>query len=238
VLGIVSHDLRNPLQSIAAATMILQREPQTDETAENIAAIAEASAEMQRLVEDLLDVSTIEAGRLLIHKEEVALPDLMSELQTIVSPQVKALDARIEVLLAPDLPPVAIDRHRILQVLLNLVGNALKFGAQGGLVTLGAERCDEAIRIWVQDTGEGIGSDELSKVFDRFWRADQGSGVGLGLALAKGIVEAHGGQIGVTSQPGAGSVFFFTLPHSHANAVPTQEGPPGHEALLNTTLAT
>jgi PAS domain S-box-containing protein len=224
LVAFISHDLRNPLESISAATAILQLVPQTAENAENIESIARASTEMQRLVQDLLDVSTIEAGRMFVHRTEVDLRQLILELHTIVSPQVKAKGARIETRLVPGLSTISIDRHRILQVLLNLIGNALKFGEPGVVVTVGAERQDEAIRIWVQDTGDGISDEELPNVFDRFWRADRRAGTGLGLALAKGIVEAHGGQIGVTSQLGVGSTFFFTLPLRSTNASPAREG--------------
>jgi signal transduction histidine kinase len=190
MVAFISHDLRNPLESISAATAILQLVPQTAENEENIESIARASTEMQRLVQDLLDVSTIEAGRMFVHRTEVDLRQLILELHTIVSPQVKARGARIETRLVPGLPTVSIDRHRILQVLLNLIGNALKFGEPGVVVTLGAERQDKVIRIWVQDTGDGISDEEVSRVFDRFWRSDRRAGTGLGLALAKGIVEA------------------------------------------------
>jgi CheY-like chemotaxis protein len=191
---------------------MLQREAQPAESIEDIETITRASTQMQRLVQDLLDVSTIEAGRLSIDREPVEVPELIAELLTLVSPQVKAGIARIETRLATDLPQVSIDRHRILEVLLNLIGNAFKFGMPGGLVIVGAEPHDDALRVWVQDTGAGIGPEQLPRVFDRFWRADRRAGAGLGLAVAKGIVEAHGGQIGVTSQLGTGSTFFFTLP--------------------------
>ena len=212
MVAFVSHDLRDPLQSISAATATLRREPQTEENAESLKSIERASTQMQRLVQDLLDISLIEAGRLLIDREEVDLPDLMLELQTLVFPQIKAKNARLETRLAADSPRVSIDRHRILEVLLNLIGNSLKFGAAGGLVTVGVERKEDAVRFWVQDTGAGISPEQLDRIFDRFWRADRGAGAGLGLSVAKGIVEAHGGRIDVTSQVGAGSTFFFTLP--------------------------
>jgi PAS domain S-box-containing protein len=232
MVAFISHDLRNPLESISAATAILQLVPQTAENEENIESIARASTEMQRLVQDLLDVSTIEAGRMFVHRTEVDLRQLILELHTIVSPQVKARGARIETRLVPGLPTVSIDRHRILQVLLNLIGNALKFGEPGVVVTLGAERQDKVIRIWVQDTGDGISDEEVSRVFDRFWRSDRRAGTGLGLALAKGIVEAHGGQIGVTSQLGVGSTFFFTLPLHAAAVSPARDGLADRERLL------
>ena len=227
MVAFVSHDLRNPLQSISAATASLRLEPQTADNAESLDSIARASTQMRKLVQDLLDVSMIEAGRLPINREQVDLADLMLELQMLVVPQIKASDAALHVSLAPHLPAVSIDRHRIVEVLLNLVGNALKFGAAGGIVRLGAERVENAVRIWVEDQGPGISLEHVERVFDRFWRADSGAGAGLGLAVAKGIVEAHGGRIGVTSQPGGGSTFFFTLPlESTAAAVPPRPRAP------------
>jgi signal transduction histidine kinase/ActR/RegA family two-component response regulator len=208
----ISHDLRDPLQSISAATATLRLEPQTADSAESIESIAHASTQMRRLVQDLLDVSMIEAGRLPVHHELVDLRDLVVESQTLVLPRVKAQRVRIETRLPEGLPPVLIDRHRILQVLLNLIGNALKFGAEGGALTLGAEEHEGTIRVWIQDRGSGISPEHLPRVFDRFWRADRRGGAGLGLAVAKGIVEAHGGRIGVTSEVAVGSTFFFSLP--------------------------
>jgi len=219
LVAFISHDLRDPLQSISAATATLRLEPQTPDNAESLESIARASTQMRRLVQDLLDVSMIEAGRPPINREQVDLRDLIFEVQTLALPQIKESQAGIETRLAPDLPGLAIDRHRILQVLLNLICNALKFGAPGGIVTLGVDRQPEAVRFWVHDNGAGISSDQLDRVFDRFWRSGRGAGAGLGLAVAKGIVEAHGGQIGVTSQPDAGSLFFFTLPFQSETGV-------------------
>jgi len=212
MIAVVSHDLRDPLQSIAAAAAALRLEPQTDENAESIESIALASTQMRRLVQDLLDISMIEAGCLPLDPERVDLPGLLLEAQRLLLPLVRARSVRIETQLAANLPPVPVDRHRILQVLVNLMSNALKFGSAGGLVTVGAERELDAIRVWVRDTGDGIPAEQLDRVFERFWRADRSAGAGLGLAVAKGVVDAHGGRIGVTSRPGAGSTFFFTLP--------------------------
>jgi PAS domain S-box-containing protein len=214
MIAVISHDLRDPLQTISTAASAMRLAPQSLENGDSIESIALASMQMRRLVADLLDITLIEAGRLSIVREPVDLRDLLREAYTLLQPQIDAANVRIETRLAADLPPVSIDRHRVLQVLLNLMGNALKFGAAGGLVILGAERQDSAIRIWVEDTGVGIRPDQLDHVFDRFWQADRQAhrGAGLGLAVAKGVVEAHGGQIGVTSRPGAGSTFFFTLP--------------------------
>jgi|RhiMethySRZTD1v2_1073278.scaffolds.fasta_scaffold01619_12 PAS domain S-box-containing protein len=234
MVAFVSHDLRDPLQSISAATASLRLEPQSDDNSESIESIARASTQMHRLVQDLLDVSLLEAGRLPINREPVELLDLMLELQKMVVPQLKASGAGLDTRLAPDLPVVSVDRHRILAVLLNLVGNALKFGAAGGVVTVGAERTEGAVRLWVEDTGSGISPEQIDRVFDRFWRATSSGGAGLGLAVAKGIVEAHGGRIGVTSQIGVGSTFFFTLPlHAIADAALTRERrAPGADARV------
>jgi PAS domain S-box-containing protein len=212
LVAFISHDLRDPLQSISAATATLRLGPQTADNAESLESITRASAQMRRLVQDLLDVSMLEAGRLPVNREPVDLRDLILEVQTLALPQIKASQTGIETRLAADLPCLAVDRHRILQVLLNLVGNALKFVGPGGRVTIGVDRQADAVRIWVHDNGSGISVDQLDRVFDRFWRAGHGAGAGLGLAVAKGIVEAHGGQIGVTSESGAGTLFFFTLP--------------------------
>ena len=214
MIAVISHDLRDPLQTISTAASAMRLAPQSLENGDSIESIALASMQMRRLVADLLDLTLIEAGRLSIVREPVDLRDLLREAQTLLQPQVDAANVRIETRLGGDLPAVSIDRHRVMQVLVNLMGNALKFGAAAGLVILGAERQDSTIRIWVEDTGVGISPDQLDHVFDRFWQADRRArrGAGLGLAVAKGIVEAHGGQIGVTSRPGAGSTFFFTLP--------------------------
>jgi len=218
-IAVVSHDLRDPLQSIAAAVATLQLEPDDAGKAEGIQSITFASTQMRLLVQDLLDISQIDAGRFSISKDKVDLTALVKEAQTLFQPQAEAKAVRLECQLAADLPPVAADRHRVLQVLLNLIGNALKFVPAGSAITLGAEPDGDAVRVWVADTGIGIADDHLAKVFERFWRADrrEGGGVGLGLAVAKAIVEAHGGRIGVTSRLGAGSTFHFTL-HVHLAA--------------------
>jgi signal transduction histidine kinase len=218
MVAFVSHDLGNPLAGISMAAAVLGRGPHASEHAATIESIAYASAEMERLLQDLLDVTAIEAGRLTIAQEQVDLAELMAQAQKIIALQAKSHEARIEIRVASGVPAVSIDRHRILQVLLNLTGNALKFGPRGGLVTLGAERQDDAIRLWVEDSGPGVRPDHVPRVFELFWRADRRRGAGIGLAVAKGIVEAHGGRIGVTSQIGTGSTFFFTLPLHPATA--------------------
>jgi signal transduction histidine kinase len=214
MIAIVSHDLRDPLQTITTAAATLLFEPLDDDKAESVRRISLASTQMRRLVQDLLDLSRIEAGQLSIRQERISLMALVKEACTLFQPQAAAKGVRLECRVTEDLTPVAGDRHRVLQVLQNLVSNALKFVPAGGAITVSVEWQDDVVRVNVADTGAGIADDDLTKVFDRFWRADRrdGGGVGLGLAVAKGIVEAHGGTIGARSQLGTGSVFYFTLP--------------------------
>jgi signal transduction histidine kinase len=113
-----------------------------------------------------------------------------------------------------DCPPVRADRDRVLQVFSNLVGNALKFTPPGGVVTVGAAPEEGAVRFWVRDTGPGIAPEDVERLWDPFWQADgpaRSGGAGLGLAITRGLVEAHGGRVWVESQPGAGTTFGFTL---------------------------
>ena len=231
-IAVVSHDLRDPLQSISAATAMLQLDPDDAERAEGIQSITLASTQMRLLVQDLLDISQIDAGGFSITKGRVDLTALIKEAQTLFQPQAEEKAVRLECQFADDLPPVSADRHRVLQVLLNLVGNALKFAFAGGTVVLGAERDGDMIRVSVADTGVGIADDHVTKVFERFWRADrrEGGGVGLGLAVAKAIVEAHGGRIGVTSRLGAGSTFHFTL-EVHSTAADRDQAATGDRTI-------
>jgi len=222
MIAFVSHDLRDPLQSIAAGAAALRLERRRAENTENIESIALACTQMRLLVQDLLDMSLIDAGRLPMQRDGVDLGDLMREAETLFHPQAESRSVRLERVLAADLPPVLIDRHRILQVLSNLIGNALKFVPARGVITIGAERQDDVVRVWVRDTGVGIAAADLPRVFERFWGTDRraGGGAGLGLAVARGIVEAHGGRIGVDSRPGDGSTFHFTVLRYLADAEP------------------
>ena len=136
--------------------------------------------------------------------------DALDMLQPIAASKGQRLDTAIE----PDLPAVPLDGARIQQVISNLVGNAIRFSPAGSVITIGAQGCPGAVRIFVTDAGPGIRPDELPRIFDRYWQGKgrERGGLGLGLAIAKGIVEAHGGCIGVYSAPGAGTTFHFDVP--------------------------
>lgn len=216
VLGIVSHDLRNPLSAVGMLARRLGDRPVDEEERRSIAENIQSSvAWMHRLMQDLLDVASIEAGRLSV---EPAPQDVATLAQSVVPMFAATAESRqiaIETDVPHDMPPVLADASRIVQVLSNLVGNALKFTPPSGRVTIGARVHGPEVVVSVRDTGAGIPESEIAHVFDRFWhsrRTSETRGTGLGLAIAQGIVRAHGGRLWVDSRVGEGSTFRFTLP--------------------------
>lgn len=215
ILGIVAHDLRNPLNTIAMATSLLIEEPGPETARISQLRIIKRSGErMNRLIQDLLSVTTIEAGRLSIVPRKVTVHDIFREASEMLEPIAREKSLTFVVMAADDLPAVRADPARVLQVLSNLVGNAVKFTPPGGTITLSAARTDGPVQCSVTDTGPGIPAAQIPRLFGKFWQAKRGDGrgVGLGLAIARGIVEAHGGTIDVRSEMGRGSVFSFALP--------------------------
>jgi signal transduction histidine kinase len=220
VLKIVSHDLRNPLSTIGmAAEMILET---ADEAAQvrGVGIIRRSSERMNRMVQDLLDVAKLETGRLAIEVEDTAVAILIDEAIETLAPLAEEKGLALSSVLSPDLPGICVDRGRILQVLSNLIGNAIKFTPDGGEITLHARPEAGSVRFAVTDTGPGIAPDQMQRIFGRFWqaRATDRRGLGLGLTIAKSIVEAHGGRIGAESRAGEGSEFWFTVPRADAPA--------------------
>jgi PAS domain S-box-containing protein len=217
MLSIVSHDLRNPLSAISMCARVLRENPPADEAARSglLDTISQSTEWTHRLIEDLLDVTTIERGHLSLE----ARPEEASQLalQALHMFNVEASEAGIslDVRLPTSLPLVEADGARVVQVLGNLLRNAIKFTSREGRVVLATEARDDSILFSVGDTGPGISEENLSHVFDRYWQASKGArarGTGLGLSIAKGIVEAHGGRMWVESAPGKGSIFYFTIP--------------------------
>jgi PAS domain S-box-containing protein len=228
VLSIVAHDLRNPLAAASLATFALVRPEgerrQVSETA--VARIQRSLTQANRLIEDLLDVSRLEGkGGLTVEPRPVAVEKLARETTDMLGSAADAASISLRVEIARGLVPVCADAPRIVQVLGNLVGNALKFTPRGGVVRITAEPLGQEVVFTVADTGPGIPPEQLSHLFDRFWQARpaEGRGAGLGLAIAKGIVEAHGGRIWAESQLGHGSRFAFTLPCAEGACAPTRE---------------
>ena len=216
VLAIVSHDLRNPLSAVILGSSMLQMSPtMADEDREQLETIEASAKRMNRLIADLLDVTRLEGGkRLPIEPASVPVAELMREADDLFRAQAAVASVTIEYQVEDDLPPVYADHHRVMQVLSNLIGNSLKFTPPGGRITVSANRQDGMVRWRIADTGPGIPHEHLSDIFSPYWQAKRTErlGAGLGLPIAKGIVEAHGGRIWAESEQGEGTQFYFTLP--------------------------
>ena len=215
VLQIVSHDLRNPLHTIGmAAELIRDLPPDAERRTHTIDMIKRSTEGMNRLIEDLLDVAKLETGSLAIEVEPVPAAALMSDATEMLGPLVREKGLAFVTSSAETIPHLCVDRGRILQVFSNLVGNAVKFTPAGGQISLGSRIDGAMVRLSVADTGPGIPSGQLDQIFAKFWQAKSSDrrGLGLGLSIAKSIVEAHGGRIGVESTVGKGTEFWFTLP--------------------------
>jgi signal transduction histidine kinase len=210
MLGMVSHDLRSPLNAINLNLALMGREVQRPEIAEMKRSVARAN----RLIQDLLISSMLDAGALPVEVRDEPIPPLVDEVMQLH--RAVALESRVALTahVACELPSVPLDRHRIVQLLSNLVGNAVKFTPAGGGVELRVRCDDEHVVFEVADTGRGIAPDELPRLFDRFWQGAHArrAGAGLGLTIAKGIAVAHGGELLVESALGRGSTFTAMLP--------------------------
>lgn len=212
VLGIVAHDLRNPVGVIHMQAALLRRHP--ERAAQSADVIERSARRMNRLIQDLLDVTCVEAGQLSVERGPVPIGKLLAD--AVEVQRTLACSAALELHLdvAPGLPDLSADRDRLLQVFENLIGNALKFTAAGGRITIGAAARGGEVQFQVADTGAGIPAEDVPHLFDRFWRSRRAArrGAGLGLSIAKGVVEAHGGRIWVESTPGRGTTVCFTIP--------------------------
>jgi PAS domain S-box-containing protein len=210
VLAVVAHDLRNPLNTVQLALDTLA-EPGTLE--KNVQLIRRALGQMQSLIDDLLDAASIRASRLRIAPGVLDARSLVQEVADDFAAEAKEKGVLLAVV-AGDSAQLPGDGRRLSQALSNLLNNALKFTDAGGQVTLSVDVHDEHVRIEVSDTGRGIAPDEADRVFDREWQSDETAhlGSGMGLYIAKGIVEAHAGQVNVQSMLGKGSTFAIVLP--------------------------
>jgi K+-sensing histidine kinase KdpD len=218
LLSTVSHELRTPLATIKGyATMLLEydRRLKRDEKREYLIAIDKAADRLAELIDHLLDTSRLEAGLLKLERMPTSISKLMRE--AVADARIREPKRRIELELERGLPKLTIDAKRIRQVVDNLIDNAIKYSPEETKVMVGARRVGQEILVSVVDQGVGIPEEELPKVFDRMYRLEQRltgemRGMGLGLAIARGLVEAHGGRIWAESEMGKGSAFYFTLP--------------------------
>jgi PAS domain S-box-containing protein len=222
MMGIVSHDLRNPASAVKmlARSILAEARERNDipaDVVERVEVTLQAAAQIDSLIQDLLDVTRLEAGRLSVAPRNVAPLPLVEaalySMRTLAESSGVALAATYE----EELPMVYADPERVTQLLSNLVGNALKFTPAGGQVEVRVQPYGEGVLVSVVDTGDGIPADQLPHVFERFFQVSSprmGSrhGAGLGLPIARGIVEAHGGTIWIESADGRGTTVRFTLP--------------------------
>jgi signal transduction histidine kinase len=220
VLGIVAHDLRNPLNLIAMSNQLLPEETRSPERRKVAAINARAVKQMSRLIDDLLDTVRLQAGALSLNIENVSVDETFHEAAAAARAAAGARNIDLQVLTPePDIM-VRADPLRVVQIVGNLLGNAVKFVPENGQVTLRAARDGQQVLFQIEDSGPGIPAADVEHLFDKFWQGRKGDrrGVGLGLTIAKGLVEAQGGRIWVETALGAGSTFSFTLPAAAADA--------------------
>jgi signal transduction histidine kinase len=226
VLAVVSHDLQNPLSAIQVNAQLLAeslpRTPGRDAERTRSQRIVRSVGHMKRLISDLLDSARLESGTIAMVRAPEAPAHLVGEALEGTSPP-EGTRVRLESDVEPGLPPCACDRERVLQVLGNLLGNALKYSPPDGRVRLSARRDGAAVRFTVADEGPGVRPEHRVRLFQRYFRAEErGRGAGLGLYIARGIVEAHGGRIWLEPDEQPGARFSFTLPLAQADCAPAR----------------
>ena len=215
VLAVVAHDLRSPLNLVVMTTQLLaDGEIPKEKCNELLAIIQRAARRMNRLIEDLLEIVRQESGRIALDFQDTSAAYLLAQTTEIFQPAAMEKGVSLRVTDAPSGLDVWADAERIVQVMSNLVGNALKFVPRGGSIVLKCEKSGTEAIFSVTDSGLGITPEDLHKLFEKFWqrRGTDKRGIGLGLTIAKGIVEAHAGRIWAESRVGVGSTFYFSLP--------------------------
>jgi PAS domain S-box-containing protein len=220
MMGVVSHDLRNPVNAVKMLAAAILREGEGAKLPSAVSGHAEvmlqAARQMDALIQDLLDVSRIESGKMQLSPRVSSIAGLVEQTRAMLQPQADELGVVISAKLPTNLPEVDVDPERSIQVLSNLIGNAVKYSSSGGEVVVTAAAEEDVIRVSIADQGAGIPEDELPRVFDRFWQSKRTnrSGAGLGLTIARGIVRAHAGRIWIESKQGEGTTVHFTLPRA------------------------
>ncbi|MBN1993791.1 MAG: hybrid sensor histidine kinase/response regulator [Anaerolineae bacterium] len=223
-INIAAHELRTPLAILIGYATVLEEETE-NLTHEYISIIARNAMRLRALIEDMLNLKYLESGIPSLSQDKLNLPEVITDaIQDIaLLAQKKGLTVHVDV--PPDLPPLIADRQKFDLIIMNLLDNALKFTPAGGQVTLKAETAAEGVKISVSDTGIGIPEDKIERVFDRFFQVQDSltrayEGMGLGLAIVRGMVDVCGGKIQVTSKEGEGTTFTFTLPLDNSKVEP------------------
>lgn len=217
-ISVISHELKTPVALIKGYASTLRREDANWDAGtvhESLAIIEEESDRLHRLIDNLLEASRIQAGTLKLELDDVSIPRLAAK--TVERFRVQATSHDLVLGFPPEFPPAWADEERLESVFANLIGNAIKYSPGGGTIRVGGSALPDHLELFVSDEGEGIPAEKQSRLFQPFYRVDSGlerrtQGVGLGLFLAKAIIEGHGGHIWVESTPGRGSTFRFTLP--------------------------
>ncbi|MGH7615689.1 MAG: GAF domain-containing sensor histidine kinase [Gemmatimonadaceae bacterium] len=219
MVAVVSHDLKNPLATIQMAVSFLKHEivPSDDDHAlerKQLDVIERSAGRMYRLIHELLDTASIEAGEVHLARSPATAYELVIDAIELLRPLAAQKCVELLADVPSGLPSVVADRERVLQVFSNIGGNAIKFTPQGGCVDFRVVRCGAALQFSIRDSGPGISPSDMPHIFDRYWQAEKtrSLGSGLGLPIAKRLIEAHGGELRVESELGRGSCFTFTLP--------------------------
>jgi signal transduction histidine kinase len=213
LLGIVAHDLRGPVSSVRLQAHLVISGNSAAEMRTHGETILRITDRMIRLIDDLVDLSHLEAGRLAMRPARVQLQPLLDEVLAGWATRAASKQLELELATESDLPELMIDSTKMRHVFDNLIDNALEVTASGK-ITIGACRDGSSVRLWVADTGPGIAREDLSRAFERFWRgpSSRHKGVGIGLSIVHAIVVAHGGRAWIESEPGEGTRVSFTLP--------------------------
>jgi signal transduction histidine kinase len=219
MVAVVAHDLKNPLATIQMSVSFLRDEVVPDDEAHSLErkhldVIHRSARGMYRLIHDLLDTAAMESGHLVLVTAPTSVYELIIDALELLRPLAASKRLALTTCVPLGLPPIIVDRERVMQVFSNVVGNAIKFTPAGGDIRIDVANDGSLVEFAVADTGPGIAAGDLPHLFDRYWQA-KGSprtGSGLGLPIAKRIVEAHGGHVRVDSQPGRGTRVSFALP--------------------------
>ena len=212
-LGIVSHDLRNPLTQIALSADLMATDPSGDQT-ELVEAIRSAARQMDRLIQDLLDVARVEAGRFAVDRKVISSAEIVREVCEFNRALAEQKQIKLTCHIENALPDICADGDRLRQVFANLIGNAIKFTPPRGSIHVEAKRAEDGVEFRVSDTGPGLPDADLKNAFRPYWQAKKTAhmGAGLGLAIVRGIVEAHKGRVWAENAPSGGAMFTFTIP--------------------------